>query len=93
MPGTSEIECRFGNELEYIERYVKLLRAKSTVHDRQVLDLNRILIRVQINPLPTRHYDRAGIRFARCASSIDRRYNSAESVHAPATALTDRSKL
>jgi hypothetical protein len=56
----SEIGCRFRNELEYIERYVYLLRAKSTLHDRQVLDLNRILKRVQINPLPTRHYDRTG---------------------------------
>lgn len=55
-----EIACRFRNELEYIERYVRLLRAKSTLHDRQVEDLNHILKRVLINPLPTRHYDRAG---------------------------------
>src|SRR5687768_15846892 len=57
---TSEIESRFRNELEYIERYVRLLRAKSTLHDRQVSDLNRILKRVEIKPLPTRHYDRVG---------------------------------
>lgn len=55
-----EIGCRFRNELEYIERYVRLLLVKSTLHDRQVMDLNGILKRVQIDPLPIRHYDRAG---------------------------------
>jgi hypothetical protein len=51
---------RFRDELEYIERYVRLLRVKSTLHDRQVQDLNAILKRVQVDPLPIRHYDRAG---------------------------------
>lgn len=53
-----EIESGLRKELEYIERYVRLLRAKSTLHDRQVSDLNRILKRVEIE-LP-RRYDRVG---------------------------------
>jgi hypothetical protein len=56
----SEIGHRFHDEQEYIERYVRLLRAKSTLHDRQVYDLNRILKRVRIKPLPRRSYDRVG---------------------------------
>lgn len=51
---------RFADEVEYIERYVQLLQAKSTVHDRQVSDINRVLHRVEIKPLPTRDYDRIG---------------------------------
>src|SRR5437867_12164649 len=46
-----EIGSRFHDEQEYVERYVRLLRAKSTLHDRQVHDLNRILKRVQIDQL------------------------------------------
>jgi hypothetical protein len=48
-----------GLDVRRPQRNVRLLRVKSTLHDRQVLDLNRILERGQINPLPTRHYDRA----------------------------------
>lgn len=55
-----EIGWRFRDEREYIERYVRLLRLKSTLHDRQVSDLNRTLKRVEIKPLPTRRYDRIG---------------------------------
>lgn len=54
------IGSRFRDEVEYIERYVRLLRAKSTLHDRQVLDLNRILKRVHAPALPVRHYERLG---------------------------------
>jgi hypothetical protein len=54
------ITRRFDAEKDYIERYVRFLHGKSTIHDRQVRDLNRILKRVQIKPLPTRHYDRIG---------------------------------
>jgi hypothetical protein len=35
-------------------------RTKSTLHDRQVADLNRILRRVNAPLLPVRHYDRIG---------------------------------
>ncbi len=56
----NDIGHRFRNEREYIERYVDFLRSKSTVHDRLVLDLNRILRRVQIESLPEREYDRIG---------------------------------
>lgn len=51
---------RFHDEQEYIERYVRLLRTKSTLHDQQVADLNRILKRVVVDPLPTRSYERIG---------------------------------
>jgi hypothetical protein len=63
MPGdrtAREIGCRFHDEQEYIDRYVRHLRVKSTLYDRQVLDLNSILERVNIVPLPTRRYDRTG---------------------------------
>ena len=53
-----EIGSRFRDEQEYIERYVRLLGPKTTLHDRQVTDLNRILKRVRCKPLPTRRYDR-----------------------------------
>ena len=55
-----EIGSRFRDEQEYIERYVRLLRAKSTLHDRQVQDLNRILKRVHVDQLPVRRYERTG---------------------------------
>ena len=53
-----EVRRRFRDEQDYIERYTRFLRAKSTIHDEQVLELNRILKRVHIKPLPTRGYDR-----------------------------------
>ncbi len=53
-----EVRHRFRDEQDYIERYTRFLRAKSTIHDQQVLELNRILKRVHIKPLPTRSYDR-----------------------------------
>jgi hypothetical protein len=53
-----EVLLRFRDEQDYIERYTQFLRAKSTIHDEQVLELNRILERVHINALPTRSYDR-----------------------------------
>ena len=53
-----EIRRRFHDEQDYIERFTCFLRAKSTIHDHQVLELNRILQRVHINPLPTRSYGR-----------------------------------
>jgi hypothetical protein len=53
-----EIRCRFHDEQKYIERYTRFLSAKSTIHDHQVLELNRILGRVRIDPLPTRRYER-----------------------------------
>ncbi len=52
------IAIRFEEEREYIARYVRFLKAKTTIHDRQVQDLNRILRRVGIESLPTRRYDR-----------------------------------
>src|SRR3954469_22006821 len=55
-----EIGSRFRDEQEFIERYVRLLRAKSTLHDRQVQDLNRILKRVHVDQLPVRRYERTG---------------------------------
>lgn len=54
------IAARYNDERDHIERYVRLLRAKSTVHDRQVHDLNRILKRVHAPLLPVRHYERIG---------------------------------
>ncbi|CAN5476197.1 hypothetical protein BH11PLA2_BH11PLA2_29900 [soil metagenome] len=54
------IGWRFREEREHIERYVQLLQAKSTLHDRQVQDLNRILRRVNVPLLPVRHYYRIG---------------------------------
>jgi hypothetical protein len=53
-----EVRDRFHDEQDYIERYTRFLRAKSTIHDQQVLELNRILRRVHIGPLPTCGYDR-----------------------------------
>lgn len=53
------IALRFGDERDSIERYVRFLRSKTAIHDRQVHDLNQILHRVKVQPLPTRHYDRA----------------------------------
>ena len=53
-----EIRCRFHDEQGYIERYTRFLGSKSTIHDHQVLELNRILERVQIDALPTCGYDR-----------------------------------
>jgi len=55
-----QIQSRFRAEVEYIERYVRLLRAKSTIHDRQIADINAVLSRVQIPPLPMREYERIG---------------------------------
>lgn len=55
-----EISWRFRDEQKHIERYVQLLCAKSTVHDRQVQDLNRILKRVHVQKLPVRGYERIG---------------------------------
>ena len=55
-----DIGRRFSDEQDYIQRYVELLRAKSTLHDRQVEDLNRILKRVHLDQLPMRGYDRTG---------------------------------
>jgi hypothetical protein len=61
MAGSArEIGSRFRDEQEYVERYVRLLRAKSTLHDRQVHDLNRILKRAHVDLLPARRYDRTG---------------------------------
>ena len=54
----NEVGHRFRDEQDYIERYMRFLRAKSTIHDQQVLELNRVLQRVHIDPLPTRRYDR-----------------------------------
>lgn len=51
---------RFREEQDYIERYVRMQRTRSTVHNRQVQDLNRILKRVHAPLLPVRHYDRTG---------------------------------
>src|SRR5947209_5892064 len=53
-----EVQRRFHDEQDYIERYTRFLSAKSTIHDHQVLELNRILQLVKINPLPTRRYGR-----------------------------------
>jgi hypothetical protein len=53
-----DVQHRFSDEQDYIERYTRFLRAKSTIRDEQVLELNRILKQVHINPLPTRSYDR-----------------------------------
>ena len=50
----------FRDEQEFIERYVRLLRARSTLHDRQVQDLNRILKRVHVDQLPVRRHERTG---------------------------------
>ena len=58
------IQQRYHAEVEYIKRYVQLLRAKATIHDRQVADINRILRRVQLRTLPTRHYDRIGAPYS-----------------------------
>src|SRR3989442_1458016 len=60
----SVVQARFQSELEYIERYVRLLRAKSTIHDRQVADINEVLRRADIGELPTRHFDRIGERYS-----------------------------
>jgi hypothetical protein len=61
MAGDSwDVGSRFRDEQEFIERYVRLLRARSTLHDRQVQDLNRILKRVHIDQLPVRRYERTG---------------------------------
>jgi hypothetical protein len=54
----SEIRDRFHAEQDYIERYTRFLSAKSTIHDRQVQELNQILQLVKIDPLPTRSYSR-----------------------------------
>ncbi len=54
----SEVGYRFHDQQEYIERYIRFLRAKSTIHDQQVMELNAILRRVHVAPLPTRDYDR-----------------------------------
>ncbi len=53
-----EVQRRFHDEQDYIERYTRFLSAKSMIHDHQVLELNRILLRVKIDPLPTRRYVR-----------------------------------
>ena len=53
-----QVRDRFTEEQDHIEQYTRFLRAKSTIHDEQVLELNRILKRVHIDPLPTRSYDR-----------------------------------
>ena len=55
-----EVLRRFHDEQEYIHRYTRFLRAKSTIHDEQVIELNRILTRVHIDPLPTRRFGRTG---------------------------------
>lgn len=60
VASAGEIGLRFRDEQAYIERYVRMQRAKSTVHDRQVQDLNRILKRVHAPLLPVRHRDRIG---------------------------------
>lgn len=54
----NEVRLRFLDERSYIERYTWFLHATSTIHDHQILDLNRIFKRVHIQPLPTRSYDR-----------------------------------
>ncbi|MBL8796665.1 MAG: hypothetical protein JNM56_22375 [Planctomycetia bacterium] len=60
----SEVWSRFRDEQDYIERYTRFLRAKSTIHDQQVVELNRILKRVHIEPLPSRSYDRTAEPFS-----------------------------
>jgi hypothetical protein len=64
-----QVQSRFREERERIEQYTRFLRGKSTIHDEQVLDLNRILIRVNIDPLPIRRYDRAAEPYSQ--SEID----------------------
>jgi hypothetical protein len=61
----ADIGRRFREEKEYIERYVRFLRAKSTIHDQLVLDLNRILRQVLVEPLPERAMDRIGQPYTR----------------------------
>lgn len=65
-----EVGCRFHEEIEYIERYVDLLRLKSTLHDEQVKELNRILRRVDLNSLPVRKYERLGKPYSVDEASI-----------------------
>jgi hypothetical protein len=53
-----EVRRRLREEQQHIEQYTRYLHAKSTIHDHHVLELNRILQRVPIDPLPIRRYDR-----------------------------------
>lgn len=53
-----QVRDRFWEERDRIEQYTRFQRVKSTIHDEQVLELNRILKRVHIDPLPSRSYDR-----------------------------------
>lgn len=53
-----EVRDRFRDEQDYIERYTRFLTAKSTIHDHQVRELNRILQRVKIEALPIRSFGR-----------------------------------
>jgi hypothetical protein len=59
-----DVVDRFLEELDHVERFVGLMRAKSTIHDRQVQDLNQILKRSLIPQLPRRPYDRIGTSYS-----------------------------
>src|SRR3954465_1491824 len=59
-----DVVDRFLKELDHVERFVGLMRAKSTIHDRQVQDLNQILKRSLIPQLPRRPYDRIGTSYS-----------------------------
>jgi len=59
------IALRFDDERESIERYVRFLLYKTAIRDQEILDLNQILRRVQVKPLPTRRYERTSESFTR----------------------------
>jgi hypothetical protein len=58
------VALRFEEEQHYITRYIAFLRARTTVHDRQIDDINGILVAFSIDQLPKRSRRRASETFS-----------------------------